>query len=546
MKKILFIIPPNVRYQEFINSSSNVRFVKKKDKYYRSLMTDMPLGIFSLSSYLKKNTDVETKLLNFNIVINKMEDFQYSSFKDVYRAVLTRKEFKEFSPDIIGLSVLFSPAYSGMLELAEVCKELFPDTLLLAGGGIPTNMYKTIYSERNALDALCFGEGEIPLLELVKSEDMRAHLKQDDSWITFDKVTADKKYRHKAIKNLDEVPFYDYDICEIEDYEINPAISIYTGVKSQKRNFHIMTSRGCPFKCIFCSSHTVHGREMRYLSLERIREDFKKLKENYNVGVIVFQDDHFLSDKKRALTIINMVKEFGFDCIFQNSLALYALDLEVLQTLKSAGIDYILLAVESGSQRVLKEVMHKPLQLDVVRKVVENCRAIGIKTGVNILIGLPGETKADIEEGTIFLKELKSGWYYILCANPLVGSEMYDICVEKDYLKEDFLGGDYQKAVVETEDFSAEYIQEKAYEINLELNYVCNSDMRLGDYPAAIIGFEKAIVAKNDHAFAYYYASICYEKIGEKEKSAVYMQKAKEFSKNQFWKKYTKHFNIEI
>ena len=191
--------------------------------------------------------------------------------------------------------------------------------------------------------------------------------------------------------------------------------------------------------------------------------------------------------------------------------------------------------------------MRKPLKLSIVKRVAEDCRELGIYANVNILIGLPGETMSDIEDTRAFLKTINANWFIVLCASPLVGSEMYDICTENNYLKEGHLGSDYKKAVVETEDFSAEYIQEKSYLLNLELNFVENSDFRLGCYDVALKGFENAIRAKHDHAIAYYYASKCYEKMGNTAKADKYLQTATEiFSHNRMWRAYADTLGMPI
>jgi len=236
-----------------------------------------------------------------------------------------------------------------------------------------------------------------------------------------------------------------------------------------------------------------------------------------------------------------------FRVVFQNSLALYALDRKMLEALKSAGVDQLLLSVESGSNRVLKEIMHKPLNLSIVERVVRDCRELEIYTNVNILIGLPGETQKDIEDTRTFLKTIDANWFLIFCANPLLGSEMLEICLKNNYLKGDYLASDYKKAVVETEDFTADFIQEKAYLLNLELNFLSNSDFRLGNYKMALKGFENAIRAKNDHAVAYYCAAQALEKLGCINKASHYMTTAKTIvKKSQLWRRFVDTFNIPI
>ncbi|MDD5285982.1 MAG: radical SAM protein [Desulfuromonadaceae bacterium] len=545
MEKILFIVPPNNKLDDIINPPANVRAIIKKGGNYGSLLTDMPLGVLSLSAYLKKESNVSTCLIDFNVLLNKLEDYDFKNFSEYFSRVFISSDIVNFSPTIIGVSTLFTSSYQNVLDISRCCHKIFPNAVLVAGGGVATNMYREFSMDSSAFDALCFGEGEKPLLGLVTADDKYRYLEDDPSWITQAKIDAGYAFKHNFIQDLDEIPFLDYSILNTEDYGINPAITAYAGVGEKKLNFHVMTSRGCPHLCSFCSSHTVHGRAMRYYSIKRIREDFVRLVKEYHAKIFVFQDDHFLSNKQRALDIIMIVKKLQVITVFQNGLALYALDKEMLVALKSAGIGQLLLSVESGSKRVLREIMRKPLNLDIARKVADDCRELGIYTNVNILIGLPGETKEDIEDARVFLNTINANWYLIFCATPLVGSEMFDISVRKKYIKGNYKDCDYKKAIIETEDFTSEYIQEKAYELNLELNFVMNSDMRLGDYETALRGFENAIRAKSDHAFAYYYASKCHVKLGNMEKATEYLNIARTIiSGDPYWSDHMNKFNI--
>lgn len=545
MDNILFIVPPNISFESFIHPSFNERAVVKKSGSYGSVLTDMPLGVLSLSAYVKKHIMVETRLIDFNIVLNRMESIDFDSFVELFHDYLSTEKWIDYAPNIIGISSLFTPSYRNMLDVAQCCRDIFPNALIIAGGGIPTNMYNNIFGESTCFDALCYGEGEKPLLGLITADDKLAYIKQHPSWITKEKVKDGQSFQHDFVENLDEIPFYDYDILDTVEYGLNPAITAYASIDEKKQNFHVMTSRGCTHHCCFCSSHTVHGRRMRYYSIGRVREDFKRLRDQYGAKTIIFQDDHLMSNKERAFQIINIVNELQMTAVFQNGLALYALDRKILEALKSAGVNQLLLSVESGSERVLKEIMHKPLSLSIVKRVADDCRELGIYTNVNVLIGLPGETKQDIEDARSFLKTINANWFLIFCANPLVGSEMFEICIKKNYLKGSYIGSDYKKAVVETEDFTAEYIQERAYFLNLELNFVENSDFRMGNYEMALKGFENAIRAKDDHAIAYYFAAKCCMMLGLDEKYKLYKAKYDEIiEKSAFWNGYTAQFGL--
>lgn len=544
--KVLFIVPPNIGFTDFISPPSNVKVQNMGNgRSFGSVITDMPLGIISLSAYLKKNIDVDTRGVDFNVALNKLEQFGWPSFRDYFKEVL-QKEIQHFQPDVIGISALFSTAYTNLIDLGEVSREICPDAFVIAGGNVPTVSYRDIFRDTDVFDAVCHGEGELPLLELLTATDMYAHVEKSLAWITRNKLDRKYEFEHNFIEDLDQIPF-DYSIINQEDYELNPTIRSYSSVKSKGKSFNIMTSRGCPFKCIFCASHRTHGREMRYHSLERVKEDILKLKNEFGIKVITVEDDHFMGDKQRAYEIVRFIGEQGITAFFPNSLALYALSREMLIALKEAGVEQLILAVESGSDYVLKNVMKKPLKLDIVSRVAKDCREIGIYTDCNILLGLPGERKQDIEDTRQFLKTVGANWFRINVATPLLGSEMHDICEEKSYFKGLVIESNYKKAIVGTEDFDPQFIQDTTYDINIELNFVHNADMQLGEYETALKGFENALNAKPDHAIALYYSSVCHQHLGNTEKAARLLEQATAaYTQSSLWEKYVKLHNIPI
>ena len=546
MERILFVVPPYVSYENYVNPLPSERIVSKKSGDDGSVVTYMPIGLLSLSAYLKKHSSVEVKLLDFNVILNKTDNFIYKSFSEMFLEVLSGKEWLDFDPTIIGISTLFTPAYHNMVAISEVARRAFPDAMMIAGGGVPTIMHREIFAVTSCFDALCYGEGERPLLGLVNAVDKRGFLNSHPSWITRGKSEAGFQFQYDFISDLDEIPFYDYKLLRVEDYGLSPTVNAYSSFDpDKKRIFHVATSRGCPHLCCFCASHKVHGRKMRYHTVDRVKEDITRLQKEYGAKTIGFQDDSFMINRKRALQIIQIARELKIKIFFNSGLALYALDQEMLEAIKSAGLDELVLAMESGSDRVLKEVMHKPINTAMIKRVIEDCRKLGINTDANILIGLPGETKQDIEDTRSFLRSIDVSWFCIYTAAPLVGSEMYDICVDKNYLKGSHIGSDFKRAVIETDEFTPEWIQEKVYLLNLELNFVENNDLRLGNYATALKGFENTIRVRADHALAYYYASKCYGKLGDVERASRYMGIAKQIvQRDHSWQRYASTFGI--
>lgn len=283
---------------------------------------------------------------------------------------------------------------------------------------------------------------------------------------------------------------------------------------------------------------------MRLHSVARVREDMTRLKYDYGATTVVFQDDHLMSDKDRVYEILQIVGELKLEALFQNGLTLFALDRPMLEAFYAAGVRHLVLPVESGSEKVLKQQMHKPLKFRISERVAKDCRELGIYTNTNILIGMPGETKADIEEARINLRKIHTNWFNIACASPIVGSDMHALAKKKNYIKVNTLGSDFRKASIETEDFTAEYIQEMQYQMNLELNFVYNMDVRLGEHAVALKAFKNVIRIKPDHAFAHYFAAQCYQAMGDMPRYEEHMETYFSHSASPFWEKHVRYFAL--
>lgn len=546
-RKILFLVPVHISYESYTSPPRNARTQLKNGRIFNTLATDLPLGLLSISAYLKKNLSVDIRLIDFNVEVFGLEEFNYPSFADFAKEFLKSHFEENFTPEMIGVSSLFSPSYQNFIDLGKVTKEIWPDCFLVGGGNIPTNSYQHIYKTGGFqyFDALCFGEGEKPMAGLIAADSAQAHAEQSDSWITQNKLKGTFVPKHDFITDLDEIPFYDYDLCRHGRHSLNPVMTSYAA-HSDSRGYHIMTSRGCPFHCTFCASHQVHGRKMRYHSLERVFSDIHRLVNEYSANTLIFQDDHFMADKSRVLEILKFIEQEKLNAIFQNGLTLYSLDFETLSAFKQAGVNQLVLPLESGSEKVLKYQMKKPLKMSISRKVAEDCRKLDIYTNSNVLIGLPGETKQDIEEARINLRSIPSNWYHVVCASPVVGSEIHKISTDNGYISGNVLGADYRTAVINTPDFSAEYIQEMQYVLNLELNFLYNNDLRLGKYSTAEAGFRNVLNLRPDHLMAHLCLAYLFSKQGEIDYSRQHLRQCHKCAAAGDWEKYLEIMGLDL
>jgi len=536
--------------------------------FFGSVITDMPLGPISLSAYLKKFIKINVTCIDFNVELNKVSHFNHDSFVDFFSEIMLSK-CKGKTYDYVGISALFTPAYFSILDLAKLSKDIFSSSFLIVGGNFPTAMYKEILRDSEFVDAVCYGEGEKALLSLITANDRGAYIASSPSWVNREKLKlGNVDLAHDFIWDLDEIPPLDYDILDLDGYRINPTSSRYA-VKEKHTNYDrhysedsveevlvaskkkisysmpIMTSRGCPFKCTFCASHVAHGRDMRYYSHSRIMSDIKSMVQKYSIDGVVIQDDHFMAGKHRPYKIVDEIGEMGLGMFFQNALAIYALDLDFLKLLKKSGVNALVLPIESGSSRVLKELMKKPLRLDVVPRVLKDCREAGIFTDCNIILGMPGETMDDISESRSFLKGIYADWFRIFVATPIPGSDMYKQCEAEKLFDISPLEANYKHAVVSTSHLVPADIQKMTYLMNIELNFVHNSNMRLGNFEIAIESFKNVLGVKPDHAIAHHYISLCYLKLNNSFLYAHHRKLAANY-RNEFWDVFINDFDIEF
>lgn len=164
-------------------------------------------------------------------------------------------------------------------------------------------------------------------------------------------------------------------------------------MRHKKRFSPIITSRGCPAKCTFCSAYKVWGNRYRLRSVDNVIEEMRLLRDRYGVEELMFEDDNVTANPKRAKELFSRMIEEGFNFIWDtpNGVGVWSMDEEMLDLMKQSGCIKLNFPVESGSQYVLSNIIQKPLKLKKVVKLTEYCRKISLDYGMFLVIGMPGE-----------------------------------------------------------------------------------------------------------------------------------------------------------
>jgi len=268
--------------------------------------------------------------------------------------------------------------------------------------------------------------------------------------------------------DINKLPFPARHLLDMEKY-IKLNKTHYLKSKG-KRVISVLTSRGCNFNCSYCSSTKFFGK-WRGISPEKVIKEIDYLIKKYNVDEIQFEDDNMIYDRKRAIKIFNGIKKYNISFCFPNGVIINSVDKELLKLMKEAGCYSITYGVEVGNKEILHKIIKKPLVFEKIKQVIDETKKAGTFVNIFMMVGLPGETKENIKETFEFAKYLCPDNVFLSIFNPLIGSELYDICIENNYIKNlDFENNLYVKGNITTEEFTAEWLEKYVIKEKAKLN----------------------------------------------------------------------------
>jgi len=234
-------------------------------------------------------------------------------------------------------------------------------------------------------------------------------------------------------------------------------------------------------------------------------DHLKDLVERYATNHILIEDDMFNYSKPRTIELCERIVELfpdRFAVEFPNGIAVWTLTEEVVLALKKLGLKTITIAIESGNRDVQKHILKKNLNLNRIKEKVDMLKAAEIGVRGFFIVGLVGETIAQMMDTIDFAIELQLDWAEIKVFTPLFGSEMYDTAVSQQYLMGDTSEHVYGRCSVKTPDFSPEQVEKIRYDANIKINFVNNSYLRQGKYDLAEKTFKRLLARFPNHLFA--------------------------------------------
>lgn len=321
---------------------------------------------------------------------------------------------KKFNPDIIGLQINPLDRFS-LFKLIEQIHQEYPDIDIIVGGIYPTVMYAQLL-ERYPFLIVIRGEGEKTISELVSVLPDRGILSSIPGLSFMDKqnliVTSDRI----LIERLDDLPF--------------PKHEIVCNGKQPQDMLWVLTARGCPFKCSFCALKTISHNRTRVRSIDNIMQELEYIKKKFpKVKKIRISDDSFLLDNARVIEFCDEIVRRDLRFEFICSGRAKPISEVMLKKMEAAGFVQVIIGLESGSDEILHKA-HKGITKKDMLQAMQLFSRTNIEVQLNLIVGLPGETRSTIKETALFVQKLQKIKYifkvYTGIASVYPDTELYE------------------------------------------------------------------------------------------------------------------------
>lgn len=330
---------------------------------------------------------------------------------------------KDFRPHVVGITANTPQVKQAWRHAAQI--KAVHDVPVVVGGPHPSVESEDLDFEsakRPAVDMVVRGEGEETWIEICEriedfmrdQPDFSTAALMDPAKGIWDDVlgltykTSDGELHRNmgrpAIADLDSLPWPAYHLFNMEKYtNLQPATDKVDGSKS----FSILTSRGCPYRCVFCSQ-SIMPVKWRSRTPENVLAEWKHLVEDLGAEEVGVLDDSANIRKKRLYQLADMLIENNLNhvpWIFVNGIRANLVDRELMKKLKEAGLRRTAFGVETGNPEILQAI-DKNIDLDTIRNAFKICKEVGLETIAFMIIGLPGETRETMQDTINFAIEL--------------------------------------------------------------------------------------------------------------------------------------------
>ncbi len=343
-----------------------------------------------------------------------------------------KKTVKQFAPDIIGITST-TPCFHEAKIIASSLKKISSAPILI-GGPHASISPDEILLQSPDFDIVVFGEGEQSFSNLLHALNKNTTRLEDETELKKVNGIAFRSKSNEIIKTqkmpfitkLDDLPFPNRGLLSEEAY------SWSIPKKGRKKFTTMITSRGCPYHCVFCAERSMFGNYVRFRSAKNVLEEIEQITSR-GIEIIGFVDDTFTINKNLVLEICEGIIEKNLKIILDCWTHAATLDKQILIAMKKAGFIRVNIGIESGDNEILKTIK-KQTDIQLIKKAFRLSKEVGLETCGYAMLGLPNETKHTAIKTINFMKYLNTLDYgFISIATPLPGTEMYEFARKKQF-----------------------------------------------------------------------------------------------------------------
>lgn len=500
---------------------------------------EAPLGLGYISSFVQRNVpDIEVRIVDANAMAIKHILATKTVDMDVLYGML-RDEIAAFSPDIVGVSCLFHNIAPSAHAAIRLVRETAPGAVTVMGGNYPAGSPEIALADE-ALDFIVLSEGEQSFSNLIECLRNGYEPRELVDGITYREAAIDRLAPLLAAgssdcdsndnilsapklnfpKTLEGYPWPDRRDVDIDFYASYSRHFAFRTMEHKDVRLATMTaSRGCPFKCSFCSSKDFWGLQIRYRDPVDVVNEMEMLIDNHGINTFIFNDDNIMFNRKAVIALCDEMKRRNLKIrwLSGGGIQVSSMKPDVVQALIETGLNQFNLAIETGNPETLKRI-NKPLAEGVAEKVIAEIRKYdNVWIGSNFITGFYFETLDDIRATLDYAGSLDLDWRSIYAFQPLPGTEDFRASVARGYIEEwdIWAEGKFGDLVtLTTENFAAEQVRSMNYYANLKHNFINNRNLILNPCQA-IKDFNYVIEMVPDHAVGLYSRAIAKLNLGD-------------------------------
>jgi anaerobic magnesium-protoporphyrin IX monomethyl ester cyclase len=478
-----------------------------------------PLGIMTLAAWCRQEFPrLKIQIIDATMDLHKQMSAPQKAPVHLNDFIVSILEKSKFIPDFIGISFSFSNGHKACLKLSNICKQIWPGSKIIAGGVHATTFTQGLITDPS-IDYIIRGPGDLSFIELLYCliEGMNPH--QIPGVVTgpdnMSSIAA-------PLTNLEIVPSYPYDLLDMEYLVVNESTAPIH--EEGTRTGMIFMSRGCPFGCSFCSADKVHGRKVSFFSVDRMIAEIEYLINTFQINTINIIDDLFGANKEYFRDFFRIIDERGisFKLFIPGGLSIAVFDEEMIDILIDHGLTAIYFPLESGSKYVQEKIIKKRVDLKKAVRLINYTKQKGLFTGINIVLGSPGETKELIHETYKFISNLPVDWIAFFIAYPYPETEMTNILLDRGTLtKNDLIDiwdsstQGFKRRPFDTDEITGEELYDLIYDMNIHLNFFHNYNFKMKNFSHVVSKLNKLIGRYPFHVVAIACRAKCFQELGQ-------------------------------